>query len=121
MSFTRVPAAACSGFGRPRTTTVVFAEGPLWMIAPARLAAATASLRRLLRMPVKARWTPFQRPQDADLERGGRVAERLDHFVGAFVPLPPLADAAIDDLLQVIGARQAGESHAGGSASSRRP
>ena len=31
--------AAWSGFGRPRTTTVVFADSPPWTIAPALFAA----------------------------------------------------------------------------------
>ena len=31
--------AACSALGRPRTMTVVCADGPLWTMAPARLAA----------------------------------------------------------------------------------
>ncbi len=51
--------AACSGLGLPLTTTVVRTDGMPWMIAPARRAALTASLRRLVRMPVNARWTPF--------------------------------------------------------------
>ncbi len=46
-------------FGRPRTTTDVRAEGPLWTTAPALRAAPAASLRSVVRMPVKARWTPF--------------------------------------------------------------
>ena len=49
----------------------------------------------------------LERPQDADLERGGRLAEGLDHLVGALVPLPALADAAVDDFLQVIRAGEA--------------
>src|SRR5439155_17036492 len=48
----------------------------------------------------------LQRPQHADLQRSGRVAERLDQLVGALVPLPPLAEAAVDDLLEVIAARE---------------
>ena len=47
--------AACSGFGRPPTTTVVCADGIPWTMAPARRAARTASLRRMVRMPVNAR------------------------------------------------------------------
>ena len=47
------------------------------------------------RMPVKARCTPFSDPQHAGLQRGGRIAQGLDHLVGALVSLAPLADAAI--------------------------
>ncbi len=49
---------ACSALGRPRTTTVVCAEGAPWTTAPALRAACAASLLGLLRMPVNARWTP---------------------------------------------------------------
>ena len=57
-------------------------------------------------MPVNARCTPLQRAQHAGLQRAGRVAQRVDQLVGALVALPPLADAAVDDLLQMIAARQ---------------
>jgi hypothetical protein len=45
--------------------------------------------------------------QRTDRERRRPGGERLDQFVGALVSLPPLADAAIHNLFQVIGARQA--------------
>ena len=48
----------------------------------------------------------LQRPQHAGLQRSGRIAQGLDQLVGALVALPPLADAAVDDLLQVIAARE---------------
>ena len=48
----------------------------------------------------------LQRPQDAGFQRRGRVAQRLDQFVGALVSLAALADAPIDDLLEVVAARQ---------------
>ena len=57
-------------------------------------------------MPVKVRWTPLRLPQRPGIEPDGRGAERLDHLVGALVPLSSLTDAAVDDFLQVIGARQ---------------
>ena len=57
-------------------------------------------------MPVKARWTPFRVRKRADLERRRRVGKRVDQLVRAFVSLPTLADAAIDDLFQVIAARE---------------
>ena len=107
--------AACSGFGRPRTTTVVFADGPLCTIAPARFAARTASLRLPAEDAGEREVDAFQRAQHAGLQRCGRIPQRIDHLVGAFVALAPLADAAIDDLLQMIGApRRAdlGEAHA---------
>src|SRR5688572_27671528 len=48
----------------------------------------------------------FQRAQHAHLQRSGRIAEGVDQFVCALVPLPPLADTPVDDLLQVIAARK---------------
>ena len=96
--------AACSGFGRPRTTTDVFADGPLWTMAPARFAARTASIRLRLRMPVNARCTPFSERSAPALSAAGGLRERVDQLVGALVPFPTLADAAIDDLLQVVAA-----------------
>ena len=48
----------------------------------------------------------FQRAEDAGVQGGRRVAQRVDQFVGAFVALPPLADTAIDDLFQMIAARE---------------
>src|SRR5439155_4745263 len=51
--------AACNGLGRPLTTTRVSDDGPEWTIAPALRAARIASLRRLRRIPVKARCTPL--------------------------------------------------------------
>src|SRR5213080_1527912 len=48
----------------------------------------------------------FKRPEHARSKRRGRGLERRDHLVGALVAFPPLADAAVDDLLQMIRARQ---------------
>ena len=118
ISISLIPAslpAACSGFGRPRTTTVVLADGPLWTTAPARFAARIASLRFRRQDAGERDVDAFQRAQHAGLQRGRRIAERLDHLVGALVSLAALADAAIDDLLQVIGAREPadlGQAHA---------
>src|SRR3954471_4907807 len=47
-----------------------------------------------------------QGAQHAGLQRYGRRTERLDHLVRALVALAPLADAAMDDFLQLIAARQ---------------
>src|SRR5262249_15579259 len=64
--------AACSALGRPRTPTVVCEDGPVWTIAPARLAASAASLRRFVKMPVKNRWTPLSvRSTPAFSDAGG--------------------------------------------------
>src|SRR5262249_23961891 len=46
----------------------------------------------------------FQSPQTAGFRRGRGVGPGLYHSVGPLVPLPALADTAIHDLLQVIGA-----------------
>src|SRR5262245_59172243 len=51
----------------------------------------------------------LQRPEDARLERGGWIAKRLDHLVRALIALAALAEAAVDDLLQVIGAAQSAD------------
>jgi len=48
----------------------------------------------------------LQRAQHARLQRRWRIAQRVDHLVRALVAFPPLADAAVDDFLQVIRARQ---------------
>jgi len=50
-----------------------------------------------------------QRAQHAGLERRRARAQRVDHLVGALVALAPLADAAVDDLLQLIAAAQAAD------------
>ena len=49
----------------------------------------------------------LERAQPPDLELRGGMGQRVDQFPGALVTLPALADAAIDDLLQVIGAAHA--------------
>jgi chromate transporter len=49
---------------------------------------------------------PLERLPHPRLQRGRPLAERLDQLVRALVPLPPLADAPVDDLLQVVAARQ---------------
>src|SRR5262249_33668170 len=73
--------AAWSGFGRPRTTTVVRADGMPCTIAPARRAALIASLRVLLRMPVKARWTPLSvRIAPIESAAGGLVSAAIISF-----------------------------------------
>src|SRR5579872_6078687 len=48
----------------------------------------------------------FQRAQDAGLQAPRRSPERRDHLVGALVALAALADAAVDDLLQMVAAGQ---------------
>ncbi len=45
--------------------------------------------------------------QPPDLQRRGWMGQSVDQLPRALVPLPALTDAAIDDLLQVIGAAQA--------------
>ena len=99
--------AACSGLGRPRTTTVVFAEGALWTVAPALRAALAASLRRVRQDAGEGEMRSLERPQPSDLQRRGWMGQGVDQLPRALVPLPALTDAAIDDLLQVIGAAQA--------------
>src|SRR5262249_32761404 len=47
--------------------------------------------------------------QHACLQGRRRVLESLDELVGALVALAALADAAVDDLLQVVAARQAAD------------
>src|SRR5262249_25771660 len=44
----------------------------------------------------------LERADRAGSQRRGRTPERLDHLVGGLVTLATLADAAVDDLLQVI-------------------
>ncbi len=48
----------------------------------------------------------LQRPRRSGAKLGRRIPEGVDQLVGALVPLAPLADAAIHDLLQMIAARQ---------------
>ena len=56
---------------------------------------------------MKARCTPFSvRDALPHVEPAGSMGERLDQLVGALVALAPLADAAVDDLLQVVAARK---------------
>ena len=57
-------------------------------------------------MPVKARCTPFKRAQRPDLERRRRRRQRLDQLIRALVAFAALADAAVDDLFQMIAAGQ---------------
>ena len=94
--------AACSGLGAPRTITDVLADGEPWTIAPARVAALAASARGLVRMPVNARWTPFSVAYPAGGEGRRLAPQRGDQLVGALVAFPALADAAVDDLLQIV-------------------
>ena len=49
---------------------------------------------------------PLERLQRAHVERGRRRPQRFDQLVGALVALAALADAAVDDLLQMIAAGQ---------------
>ena len=58
---------------------------------------------------MKARWTPFSVRRPPHFKRRRRSAQRLDQLVGALVALAPLADAAVDDLLQVIAAGEAAD------------
>ena len=105
--------AAWSGFGLPRTTTLVLhRRHAVERSAPARRAAALASRRGRLRMPVNARWTPLSVASRPALRQRGRVAQRLDQLVGGLVALAALADAAVDDLLQLVAARAASGSRA---------
>ena len=90
-------------------------------MAPARRAAAAASLRRRLRMPVKARCTPFSvRSLPAFSGAGGWRRASISSSA-RLVPLPPLADAAVDDLLQVVAAGEPRGSRRCGSVPARRP
>ena len=54
-----------------RTMTWVRDDGPPCTLAPARRAAVAASLRRLLKMPVKARWTPLRERRAPALSGAG--------------------------------------------------
>src|SRR5258708_34827830 len=51
----------------------------------------------------------LERLPHARLQRLRRIPERVDHLVGALVPLAPLADAAVEDLLEVIAAAEASD------------
>ena len=59
---------------------------------------------------MKARCTPSSDRSTPALSARRRIAQRLDHLVGALVALAALADAAVDDLLQVIAAARGRES-----------
>src|SRR5262245_47705067 len=48
----------------------------------------------------------FERAEHAGPQGRRRVAQRVDQLIGALVALATLADAAIDDLLQVVAARE---------------
>src|SRR6185503_16616438 len=48
----------------------------------------------------------FEGSQLADLERSGRIAQGVDELVRALVALPPLAQAAVHDFLEVVAAGQ---------------
>src|SRR5262249_26299395 len=48
----------------------------------------------------------LERAQHAGPQGRRRVAQRVDQLIGALVALATLADAAIDDLLQVVAARE---------------
>ena len=61
--------AACCAFGRPRTTTVVRAEGPPCTIAPARLAARDGVAARLGQNAGEREVHALQRAQHAGLQR----------------------------------------------------
>ena len=113
--------AACSGFGRPRTSTVVSADGPPCTTAPARA-------RRLLRIDARHAQDAgerevhaLQRLHRADSHRRRRLLQRLDQLVGALVALAALADAAIDDLLQLIAARETPHLAGAHAPAARRP
>src|SRR5205085_5912611 len=46
----------------------------------------------------------LERPTHPRAQPSGRMLERIDQLLRAVVAFPPLADAAIDDLLQMIAA-----------------
>ena len=96
-------------------------DGMPWTIAPARLAAAIASARRRDRMPVNARCTPLSERSTPVFSAAGRRPQRGDQLVGALVALAPLADAAVDDLLQLIAAVERADVLRCGSARARCP
>ena len=96
--------AACSGLGDPAHD-----DGGLRRRAAVDDGAGLArGVRRLAPRPAQDAGErevhAFQGTQDTGIERRRTSAQRLDQLVGALVPLPPLADAAVDDLLQVIAA-----------------
>ena len=75
-------------------------------MAPARRAARIASRRCDAQDAGEGQVNTFEGPQRSGIQPDRRGAERFDHLVGALVALSPLTDAAVDDFLQVIGARQ---------------
>jgi hypothetical protein len=65
-----------------------------------------ASLRRRVRMPVKARCAPFNERSLPTLSAaGGWVSASISSCALSY-RFPAFADAAIDDLLQLIGAAE---------------
>jgi hypothetical protein len=48
----------------------------------------------------------FERAQRPGPQRDGAAAQRLDQHVGGLVALAPLAQAAVDDLLQLVAAAE---------------
>src|SRR5262249_53035440 len=61
---------------------------------------------RLAQDPGEGEVNPSERPQRAGAQPGRRPAEGLDQLAGALVPLAALADAPVDDLLQLVAARE---------------
>ena len=70
---------------------------------------------------MNARCTPFSVRSTPAFSVAGGLRERVDQLVGALVPLPPLADAAVDDLLQVIAAREPADLVGANPRAARRP
>ena len=57
-------------------------------------------------MPVNARCTPLSVRRMPALSGGGFVFSAAISLLGAFVAFAPLPDAAMDDLLEMIAARE---------------
>ena len=99
----RRPAAGWAGRARRRSSCD---DGEPCTMAPARVAAFAASVRALAQDPGERQVHALERSEHAGTQRRRRVLQRVDQLVRALVALAALADAAIDDLLQVIAARE---------------
>src|SRR5437899_8287089 len=98
--------AICNALVRPRTKTSVVRPGFACTMAPALFAATIASLRGRLRKPVNDRCLPA-RPRTRPSRGSWRgVRERRHQLARGLVALAANAQAAVNDLLQVITAGQ---------------
>ena len=79
-------------------------RGTTRLADPKRCGRSPSASAFSLSMPVNARCTPFSVRSTPTRSARRRLAQRLDQLVRALVALAPLADAAVDDLLQVIAA-----------------